>query len=512
MCGIFCIYNFPQGSTGNKLRHRGPDDFRVRQNAKCLMEFNRLAINDLSDTGMQPFVDGARMLMCNGEIYNHTELAATPEGSSDCECLMPSIEERGIEETARRARGVFAIVYSDGENVKAARDPFGVRPLFYARPTHDSLVFASEMKAIMKVFAATRCEIFPPGHVYDSSTNEFTSYFSCQWALPKELGFTNPFELVRKTFVQAVHRRVTNTERELCCLLSGGLDSSLVTAVARMFRPDLKTFSIGTEDSPDRASARAVAKYLGTDHTEVDFTPEMGLDALYRVVQCIESYDTTTVRASVPMWLLARHISTKTSCRVVLTGEGSDELFGGYLYFHYAPDLEAFFEENIRRLRLLHQFDVLRCDRTISAHGLEARVPFLDVDFVNAVMTIDQNFKLVTGDRIEKWVLRKAFEGYLPDEVLWRQKDAFSDAVGSSWVGALKKTAEMVTFESISKLGIDGHNTPLTKEEALYRELFHEIYGTENDHLISEIWRPKWTDETTDPSATALKVYRSSKE
>lgn len=510
MCGIFCLYNFPTGSTGNKLRHRGPDDFRVFQNGNCVMEFSRLSINDTTEAGMQPFVSDGKMLMCNGEIYNHDSLSTDqkkPGSGSDCECLMPHIDEHGLYETAKAIRGVFAICYHDGKHLHVARDPLGVRPLFYARPTPDSLVFASEIKAIKTVFT-TKCEIFPPGHVYDTKSGTFRPYFECDWTFPRELSFSNPFDLVRKTFIQAVHRRVTNTDREMCCLLSGGLDSSLVAAVAKMFVPKLKTFSVGTTDSPDRASARRVAKFLDTDHTEVDFTPDMGLDAMYSVVRCIESYDTTTIRASIPMWLLAKYISEKTPCRVVLTGEGSDELFGGYLYFHYAPDTEAFFEETKRRLHLIHQFDVLRCDRTISAHGLEARVPFLDIDFVNAMMTIDQSFKFKKGE-MEKWVLRKAFEGYLPDEVLWRQKDAFSDAVGYSWVKALKTQSETIVSDDLFKTITERceNNIPLTKEEAMYRELFHEMYGNYNSHLISEIWRPKWTDET-DPSATALKVYK----
>ena len=506
MCGIFCLFGFPIGNTGNKLKHRGPDDFKVKQLGKCHMEFSRLSINDTSNHGMQPFLIDDAMLMCNGEIYNHTELSKGLnyqfKSSSDCEFLIPYIKENGMMELYEKVRGVFAICYSDGESVQAIRDPIGVRPLFYTRPTKDSIAFASEMKALKKVFV-TKVEIFPPGHMYDSRNDMFTCYYTYNWTFPKSIQLSNPYDKIRKTFIQAVERRVKNTDRQVCCLLSGGLDSSLVAAVAKMFIPasqKLKTFSIGTKDSPDCAAARKVAKYLDTDHTEVEFDIENGINSLPNVIHSIESYDTTTVRASTPMWLLAKYISENTPYRVVLSGEGSDELLGGYLYFHYAPSVQDFFEENSRRLKLLHQFDVLRSDRTISAHGLEVRVPFLDIDFIDTMMTIDQNLKFIPG-QMEKWVLRKAFEGYLPDDTLWRQKDAFSDAVGYSWVGELKKRSELVITDDIENNY--EHNKPLTKEELMYRELFREEFGDGYDHLITEMWRPKWTIQT-DPSATLL--------
>lgn len=503
MCGIFCLFGFSIGNTGNKLRHRGPDDFKVKQLGKCHMEFSRLSINDTSKNGMQPFHIDDKLVMCNGEIYNHKELSKDLDhqfkSSSDCEFLIPYFKKHDMMRFWEDVRGVFAICYSDGESVQAIRDPIGVRPLFYTRPTEDSIAFASEMKALKKVFV-TKVEIFPPGHMYDSRFDMFTCYYNYNWTFPKSVELPNPYDKIRKTFIQAVERRVKNTDRQVCCLLSGGLDSSLVAAVAKMFVPKLKTFSIGTKDSPDCAAARKVAEYLGTNHTEVEFDIDNGISSLPNVIHSLESYDTTTVRASTPMWLLAKHISEKTPYRVVLSGEGSDELLGGYLYFHYAPSVQEFFNENIRRLKLLHQFDVLRSDRTISAHGLEVRVPFLDVDFIDTMMTIDQSLKFIPG-QIEKWILRKAFEGYLPDEILWRQKDAFSDAVGYSWVGELKRNAEFVVTDDIENNY--EHNKPLTKEELMYRELFKEEFGDGYDHLITEMWRPKWTNQT-DPSATLL--------
>jgi asparagine synthase (glutamine-hydrolysing) len=272
----------------------------------------------------------------------------------------------------------------------------------------------------------------------------------------------------------------------------------------------MKTFSVGIEDSPDVLAARVMAKFLGSDHTEFRFDVQEGLENLENVIWSLESYDTTTVRASVPMWLLSRHISKHTDCKVILSGEGSDELFGGYLYFHYAPDVDAFSAENARRLRLIHQFDGLRADRCMAAHGLELRVPFLDINVVDAGMTIDQSLKL-PKDGVEKWYLRDLFRGDLPDEILWRQKNGMSDAVGYAWVKTVKEFAEKtVSDEEFMAIRVKSgtHNAPLTKEEALYRKIFWKRFGTENDHLISEIWRPKWTD-VTDPSATQLAVHQA---
>jgi asparagine synthase (glutamine-hydrolysing) len=454
------------------------------------MEFERLAINELSEASLQPFRSDKGLLVCNGEIFNHAQFSKSP---NDCECLIPLIEQHGILETSKMILGEFAICYTDGESVQAARDPLGVRPLFYTK-FEDSLAFASEAKALLQF--GSRIEIFPPGHVYDSLTGDFTSYYDHSL-------------VVKRAFTEAVRTRVDNTERNIGFLLSGGLDSSLVVSTAKKFvKEKMKTFSVGIEDSPDVLAARVMAKFLDSDHTEFRFDVQEGLDNLENVIWSLESYDTTTVRASVPMWLLSRHISQNTDCKVILSGEGSDELFGGYLYFHYAPDVHAFSEENARRLRLIHQFDGLRADRCMAAHGLELRVPFLDINVVDAGMTIDQTLKL-PKDGVEKWYLRNLFRGDLPDEILWRQKNGMSDAVGYAWVKTVKEFAERTItdddFATIKKKA-GTHNVPLTKEEALYRKIFWERFGYEQDHLISEIWRPLWTN-VTDPSATQLAVH-----
>lgn len=502
MCGIFCSFACDESTIGYSLEHRGPDKTQTKNLGKCFMTFYRLSINDTSDNGMQPFQRNGKMLMCNGEIYNHTEFPfENPQSQSDCECLIPAIEEHGLYPVAQKIRGVFAMCYTDGNTLFAARDPIGVRPLFYLKTENGGIKLASEVKAFSRL---EEPQIFPPGHVFDSNSGKFIKYYDPCWK--NQPTINNPYEKIRKSFIEAVHRRISNTDRKVCFLLSGGLDSSLVAAVGKMFLPSnqkIKTFSIGTKDSPDCKAARVMAKYLDSDHTEVEFTTEKGIEVLPKVIESLESYDTTTVRASVPMWLLGQYISKNTDYRVILSGEGSDELFGGYLYFHYAPSIEDFVNENIRRLELLHQFDVLRSDRCMAAHGLEVRVPFLDRDFIDVGMTIDQSLKH-QKNQIEKHVLRKAFEGYLPDEILWRQKDAFSDAVGYSWVEEIKKHADSIEihcdFDNLK------HNPPTTNEEKLYRQLFWEKFLIYRDYLISEIWRPKWTEQN-DPSAKYLNVH-----
>jgi len=491
MCGILCVLgNIP--TKFSTLSHRGPDGKKFLHFKRCFMEFERLAINELTEVGLQPFRSPDGMLVCNGEIFNHAQFS---KSANDCECLIPLIEQHGILETSKMILGEFAMCYTDGKSVQAARDPLGVRPLFYTK-FEDSLAFASEAKALLQF--GSRVEIFPPGHVYDSKTDEFTKYYDHSL-------------VVKRALVEAVRTRVDNTDRNIGFLLSGGLDSSLVTAIAKKFLDTkMKTFSVGIEDSPDVLAARVMAKFLGSDHTEFRFDVQEGLENLENVIWSLESYDTTTVRASVPMWLLSRHISKHTDCKVILSGEGSDELFGGYLYFHYAPDVDSFSAENARRLRLIHQFDGLRADRCMAAHGLELRVPFLDINVVDAGMTIDQSLKL-PKDGVEKWYLRDLFRGDLPDEILWRQKNGMSDAVGYAWVKTVKEFAEKtVSDEEFMAIRVKSgtHNAPLTKEEALYRKIFWKRFGTSNDHLISEIWRPKWTD-VTDPSATQLAVHQA---
>lgn len=503
MCGILALFGEDVETPSYLLNHRGPDGYASKKIGRCRMDFYRLAINDLTPTGMQPFIRDKKMLVCNGEIYNHKRFRYYEElkGTSDCEILIPVIDSFGIFDAVKHhINGDFALVYTDGKRVMAARDPYGVRPLFYTRYDEGSIAFASEVKALL--WLNSEIHIFPPGHIYDSYVDDFVCYHTTYWPVNRYL-VHNHHRVIREALEHAVHDRLETTERDVGFLLSGGLDSSLIASIAARKMGTIKTFSIGLKGSPDLLAARSVSEYLKTDHTEVTFTTSEGINHINDVIHSLESYDTTTVRASTPMWLLCKYIKQNTSCRYIFSGEGSDEVLGGYLYFHKAPDVEAFACENMRRLRLIHQFDGLRADRCAGAHGLDLIVPFLDKEFVEVCMTMNQHLKI---DPVEKKVLREAFEGYLPDDVLLRRKDGMSDAVGTNWVAQIKQYAEKdVSDDQFKEIRTKCryHNVPLTKEEALYRSIFWKMYGKDNDHLISEIWRPKWTT-VKDPSARLL--------
>ena len=499
MCGILCLFGEQRDVPHEILSHRGPDAYGTKTVGRCRVDFHRLAINDLTEAGMQPFTHDDVVYACNGEIYNHRELSTGGEKSqSDCECLGPYIKLFGIQHALEEVRGDFALVYTDGKHVVAARDPVGVRPLFYTRYARDSIAFASEAKALL--FLNTQVHVFPPGTFYDSHINQFITYYTGYWHVRTKVPTRN---VLKDVLEDAVRVRLQNTHRDVGFLLSGGLDSSLIASIAQRVIGKITTFSIGLEDSPDLEAARKVAKFIGSDHHEVTFTVKEGLDAVASVIATLESYDTTTVRASVPMYLLCKYIKEHTSCRYIFSGEGSDELLGGYLYFKNAPGVQEFAMENMRRLKLIHQFDGLRADRCAGAHGLDLVVPFLDIRFIDACMEMNQREKM---GPCEKRVLREAFIGYLPEEILWRQKDGMSDAVGTRWVDALRAKAEHLISDSafmVNRAVCGEHNTPLTKEEVWYREIFWKFFGCRHDHLISEIWRPKWTD-VTDPSARLL--------
>lgn len=508
MCGILCVFNGHDVEVKQDiLKHRGPDMSRAYKNNKVYMEFSRLAINDLSEAGMQPFIDGPRAFMCNGEMYNHELYTDTPD-VSDCLTLFKLVRDVGAFEACKMIKGSeFAFVYYDGQHLFVARDPIGVRPLFYTF-AGSSMAFASEMKALVQF--DSDIYVFPPGHVYCTGTEHFGCFYTIYWTIPRAV---TPKADLKSVLIECVRDRVKNTHRDIGFLLSGGLDSSLICSIACSLmtpsqRARVQTFTIGEHGSPDVVAAQQVADYLGTKHTHIPFNFKEAFKLVPKVIASIESYDTTTVRASVPMWILCKYISEHSNCKVILSGEGSDELLAGYKYFQNAPSIEALYYETIRRMQLIHQFDGLRADRCIAAHGLELRTPFLDPRFVEAaIVGTHPARKMVTLERMEKFVLRKSFEGYLPPDILWRRKDAFSDAVGYGWVKHTKQACEKMLSDvdfDICIMKSKNVNVPTTKEEAVYRTIFWNIFGgTRQDCVIHEIWRPKWTD-VTDPSAQLI--------
>jgi asparagine synthase (glutamine-hydrolysing) len=514
MCSIFGMFDLQPGDDlaalrrqalelSQRQRHRGPDWSGVFVDAGVILVHERLAIVDPA-SGAQPLRsrDGALALAVNGEIYNHRELRAASgydfTTGSDCEVINALYRDGGaadfVESGVNRLNGIFAFALWDGaaRRYLIARDPIGVCPLYWGHDAHGRLCVASEMKALAGVCADVSA--FPPGHVYDSASGELRRYYHKRW---RDYAATRGHALeparLREAFEQAVHRQLM-TDVPYGVLLSGGLDSSLVAACAAKFArervedndkseawwPRLHSFAIGLEGSPDLAAAQVAADALGTVHHGFVYTFWEGLDALPEVIRHIESYDVTTVRASTPMYLLARRIKAM-GVKMVLSGEGSDEIFGGYLYFHKAPSAEAFHEETVRKLDALHSYDCLRANKSMMAWGVEARVPFLDLAFVDTAMGMDATAKMAGQGRIEKAVLREAFQGALPDSILWRQKEQFSDGVGYGWIDGLKAHAEQAVSDREFAAAASRYpfNTPATKEAYLYRRIFEQHFPGE---------------------------------
>ncbi len=519
MCSIFGMFDLQPGDDlaalrrqalelSQRQRHRGPDWSGVYVDAGVILVHERLAIVDPA-SGAQPLRsgDGMLALAVNGEIYNHRELRAASgydfTTGSDCEVINALYRDMGSEAFVREGiaglNGIFAFALWDGaaRRYVIARDPIGVCPLYWGHDGEGRLCVASEMKALVGVCADVAA--FPPGHVYDSATGALSSYYVRSWrdhAVTK--GRTPAPGELRRAFEQAVHRQLM-TDVPYGVLLSGGLDSSLVAACAAQFArervedddrseawwPRLHSFAIGLQGSPDLAAAQIAADALGTVHHGFVYTFWEGLDALPEVIRHIETYDVTTIRAATPMYLLARRIKAM-GVKMVLSGEGSDELFGGYLYFHKAPSAAAFHEETVRKLDALHSYDCLRANKAMMAWGVEARVPFLDLEFIDVAMGMDAAHKMAgvmpDGSRkIEKHVLRAAFEGALPKEILWRQKEQFSDGVGYGWIDGLKAHAEQAVTdrEFAAAAARYPFNTPATKEAYFYRRIFEQHFPGE---------------------------------
>ncbi|MCM1188829.1 MAG: asparagine synthase B [bacterium] len=502
-----------------RTQSRGPDDCRIVEAGSGLLGFRRLSIMGLTPEGMQPFeLDGSRCV-CNGELYGFRKLRSELEdrgysfaSDSDCEILLPLYREHGVD-LFRLLDAEFACVIYDGETGEfiAARDPIGIRPLYYGRDAAGTMVFASEPKNLMGLTA--KIYPFPPGHYWKDG--KFVCYRDMARvdAVCRD-GLETVCRNIRDKLTAGVEKRLA-ADAKVGFLLSGGLDSSLVCAIAAKHSDvPIRTFAIGMDvDAIDLKYARQAADYIGSDHTEVIITKEDVLGALDTVVELLATFDITTVRASMGMYLLCRAIHEQTDIRVLLTGEISDELFG-YKYTDYAPDAQAFQEEAQKRLRELHMYDVLRADRCISVNSLEARVPFGDLDFVEYVMSVDPELKLNRYGK-GKYLLRKAFEGnWLPDEILWREKAAFSDAVGHSMVDYLKEYAgNFYTDEEYERLRQKYvHARPFTKESLLYRELFEKHYPGQGE-MIADFWMPNkdWEGcNVDDPSARVLANYGQS--
>ena len=497
---------------------RGPDDSRVIDTGNGLLGFHRLSIMGLTPSGMQPFEMEGSYVVCNGEIYGFQKWKEELSGKysfkseSDCEILLPMYQEYGVEMFAK-LDAEFACIFYDRKTKGyiAARDPIGIRPLYYGYDEKGTIVFASEPKNLIGI--VEKISPFPPGHYYKDG--KFTCY--CDVAKADTV-LTDDLEMVCRNIhdklVAGVEKRLV-ADAKVGFLLSGGLDSSLVCAIAaKKSEKPIKTFAIGmSEDAIDLKYARQAAQYIGSDHQEIIITKEDVLSSLETVIQILGTFDITTIRASMGMYLICKAIHEQTDIRVLLTGEISDELFG-YKYTDFAPDAEAFQKEAEKRIRELHMYDVLRADRCISVNALEARVPFGDLDFVKYVMAVDPELKLNTYGK-GKYLLRHAFEGdYLPEEILWREKAAFSDAVGHSMVDYLKEYAESCyTDEELDEYKRKyTHAQPFTKESLLYREIFEKYYP-EQGEMIVDFWMPNKAWEgcnVDDPSARVLSNYGDS--
>lgn len=512
MCGIVCAFDLKQKSEDLRpqllemakiIRHRGPDWSGIYSDDKAILAHERLAIVDPA-SGKQPLMsaDKKLVLAANGEIYNHRELRKQfPDyefkTESDCEVILALYQKKGAE-FVDEMNGIFGFAIYDSEKDEyfIARDHIGIIPLYIGWDQNGTFYVASELKALEGY--CTKIELFPPGHYMSSKDGRFVKWYNREWSdYDAVKDNETSIKAIKDALEAAVHRQLMS-DVPYGVLLSGGLDSSVTSAIAKKFAqkriesddtqaawwPQLHSFSVGLEGSPDLAAARKVAEHIGTVHHEIKFTIQEGLDAIRDVIYKLETYDITTVRASTPMYLMARVIKSM-GIKMVLSGEGADELFGGYLYFHKAPNAREFHEETVRKLSKLHQYDCLRANKSLAAWGIEGRVPFLDKEFMDVAMRINPKDKMINGERMEKWVVRKAFEDMLPESVAWRQKEQFSDGVGYSWIDTLKEVvAKEVTDEQLANAKYKFPlQTPTTKEEFYYRSIFAEHFPSDTAAL-----------------------------
>ncbi|MBP1675487.1 MAG: asnB [Bacteroidetes bacterium] len=510
MCGIVCAFDIKNSAVtlrpqvlkmSKKIRHRGPDWSGIFSNDKAILSHERLSIVD-PESGKQPLFskDGKLVLAVNGEIYNHQSIRKEFEGKyefltkSDCEVILALYREKG-KDFLEDLNGIFAFALYDIENdvFLVGRDHMGIIPLYQGWDAEGTYYVASELKALEG--HCTKIEEFLPGQYYYSPDGKPEKWYSRDW-MDYEAVKENPTSIdeLRKALEDAVERQLM-TDVPYGVLLSGGLDSSIISAVAKKFSarriesgnvtgawwPQLHSFAVGLDGSPDLIAARKVADYIGTIHHEIHFTVQEGLDAIRDVIYHIETYDVTTVRASTPMYLLSRVIKSM-GVKMVLSGEGADEVFGGYLYFHKAPNAEEFHKETVRKLSKLHQYDCLRANKSLAAWGVEGRVPFLDKEFMDIAMRLNPKDKMAGKGRMEKWILRKAFEDYLPESVAWRQKEQFSDGVGYNWIDTLRElTSSQVSDEQMAKVNETFPiNPPMNKEEYYYRSIFTDYFPSDS--------------------------------
>lgn len=507
MCGIIGAFDLVEPAArvrprvlemAKRIRHRGPDWSGIFSSDKAILAHERLAIVDPT-SGSQPLygADGQVVLAVNGEIYNHQELRASMPDypfttSSDSEVILALYLNKGaafIEEL----NGIFGFVLYDSrdDSYLIARDHMGIIPLYYGQDGFGQLFVASELKSLEGF--CDRIEQFPPGHLLTSTSREAVPerWYSRDWEQFESVSQqTTDLSLLREALESAVHRQLMS-DVPYGVLLSGGLDSSVIAAVTKKFAskrvesgdtedawyPQLHSFAVGLKGAPDLVAAQRAADHIGTIHHEVNFTIQEGLDAIRDVIYHLETYDVTTVRASTPMYLLARVIKSM-GIKMVLSGEGSDELFGGYLYFHKAPNAREFHEETVRKLKKLYLYDCLRANKSLAAWGVEGRVPFLDKEFMDVAMRINPQDKMIGAGRMEKWVVRKAFEDYLPESIAWRQKEQFSDGVGYSWIDTLKEQADRLVSDVEFEMAGSRYpiNTPKNKEEYYYRTIFESHF------------------------------------
>lgn len=506
MCSILGILDVTTGTAplraealemSKTMQHRGPDWSGIYMNDRAILVHERLSIVDV-EHGAQPLrsADGRLALAVNGEIYNHHELEKNLtidyafQTKSDCEVINALYLEKGTG-FLDDLNGIFAFVLYDNQDntYLVGRDPIGVIPLYYGYDELGVFYVASEMKALIR--RCTQIRVFPPGHYYSSKTKEFVKYYHRDWEKYEAVkdNVTNK-TLLKEALEKAVHSQLMS-DVPYGVLLSGGLDSSIIAAIVTKYAqkrvessdikeawwPRVHSFAIGLEGSPDLKAAKKVADYIGSVHHEFVYTIQEGLDAINDVIYHLETYDVTTIRAATPMYLMARKIKSM-GVKMVLSGEGSDEIFGGYLYFHKAPNAQALHEETVRKLSQLHLYDCLRANKSMAAWGVEARVPFLDKEFLDVAMRINPEDKLIKDGKMEKHILREIFSDYLPEDVVWRQKEQFSDGVGYNWIDTLKQVAE----EYVSDLELEKANfkfpinTPLTKEAYYYRTIFEKHF------------------------------------